>query len=67
MEQANQEIRRTAAASGVRLWQIAEKLGVVDATFSRQLRKEFPTEKRKRVLKIIRELEQERKKGAMGE
>lgn len=67
MEQTNKEVRKAATAAGVKLWQIADKLGVVDATFSRQLRKEFSPEKRKQVLQIIRELEQERKKEAMGE
>lgn len=64
MERANKRIRAVAAAAGVKLWQIADKLGIVDATFSRQLRKEFSPEKRKQVLQIIRELEQEQKKEA---
>ncbi len=64
MEQANTQIRKAAAVAGVKLWQIADKLKIVDTTFSRQLRKEFSDEKREQVLQIIRELEQERKKEA---
>lgn len=64
MCKTNQDVRLAASNAGVRLWQIADKLGIVDATFSRQLRKEFSPEKRKQVLQIIRELEQEQKKEA---
>lgn len=67
MEQTNSKVRGAAGAAGVKLWQIADKLGITDGTFSRQLRKEFTPEKRKRVLQIIRELEQEHKKEAMGQ
>lgn len=55
----NQEIRETAKQKGVRLWMVAEKLGITDATFSRKLRKPFSTEERTRVLAIIDELAQE--------
>lgn len=64
MLQKNQEIRRAAAAAGVRLWQIAEKLGMADSMFSRLLRKEFDPETRERVLQIITELERESKEEA---
>lgn len=33
----NQDIRQKAERSGVRLWQIAEALGVADCNFSRKL------------------------------
>lgn len=59
MTQANQKIRRTAAAAGVKLWQIAERLGITDSYFSRLLRKEFPADKQEEILRIIAELEQE--------
>ena len=53
---ANQDIRRTAAGAGVRLWQIAEALGVADCNFSRKLRKELPDVEKERIFSIIREL-----------
>ena len=59
MTQANQKIRRTAAVAGVKLWQIADKLGYTDSTFSRLLRKELPEDKQAQIMQIIAELEQE--------
>ena len=40
MKQKNSEVRNAIADSGFCYWEIAEKLGVADATFSRYLRKE---------------------------
>ena len=59
MTQANQKIRRTAAAAGVKLWQIANRLGITDSYFSRLLRKELPEKKQAEIMQIIAELEQE--------
>lgn len=59
MTQANQKIRRAAAGAGVKLWQIADKLGITDSYFSRLLRKELPADKQADILRIIAELEQE--------
>lgn len=52
----NQDIRRTAAGAGVKLWQIAEALGIADCSLSRKLRRELPPEEKTRMLNIIREL-----------
>ena len=59
MAQPNQTIRRTAAAAGVRLWQIADRMGYAECYFSRLLRKELPADKQAEILRIIAELEQE--------
>lgn len=59
MTQANQKIRRTALVAGVKLWQIADRLGIADTYFSKMLRKELPPEKQAEILRIIAELEQE--------
>lgn len=59
MTQANQKIRRTAAGAGVKLWQIANRLGITDGYFSRLLRKELPADKQAEIMQIIAELEQE--------
>ena len=40
----NLDIKGYALEKGVKLWQIAEKLGITDATFSIKLRKEFTEE-----------------------
>lgn len=55
----NQEIRRAAAGAGVKLWQIAEALGIADCSLSRKLRRELPPEEKERIFGIIRELTQE--------
>jgi hypothetical protein len=56
---ANQDIRRTAAGAGVKLWQIAAALGIADCNFSRKLRRELPTEEKEKIFSIIRELSAE--------
>lgn len=52
----NDVIRNAAKVKGIRLWQIAEKLGVNDGNFSRKLRRELPEEEQRRILGIIEEL-----------
>lgn len=56
---SNQDIRRTAAGAGVRLWQIAEELGIADCSLSRKLRKELPQEEKQRIFAIIKRLSEE--------
>ena len=55
----NQDIRRTAAGAGVKLWQVADALGIADCSLSRKLRKELPQEEKDRIFGIIRELSPE--------
>lgn len=55
----NQDIRRTAAGAGVKLWQIADALGIADCNFSRKLRKELPQEEKEKILAIIERLSRE--------
>ena len=55
----NQDIRRIAAGAGVKLWQIADALGIADCNFSRKLRKELPQEQKEKIFSIIRKLSQE--------
>lgn len=52
----NQEIRQTAKKSGVKLWQIADKLGINDGNLSRKLRHELTESERVNILNIIAEL-----------
>ena len=54
----NQDIRRAAAGAGVRLWQVAEALGIADCSLSRKLRKELSAEEKEKIFGIIRELSQ---------
>lgn len=55
----NQDIRRTAAGAGVKLWQIAEALGIADCSLSRKLRRELPTAEKERIFTIIEQLSKE--------
>ena len=54
--QANQTIRDTAKAHGVKLWQVAEAYGINDSNFSRKLRKELPEAEQQRIIGIIHRL-----------
>ena len=53
---ANNDIRTRAEKAGVRLWQIAEKMGINDGNFSRKLRRELPQEEKEKIFHIIDEL-----------
>lgn len=57
---ANMEIRNAAKREGVRLWQVAERVGVNDGNFSRKLRRELPSDEQEKILTIINELAAER-------
>lgn len=50
---ANTDIRQAAKAAGVRLWQIADKIGIVDNNFSRRLRRELPDSQKQEIFAII--------------
>ncbi len=52
----NLDIRRTAAGAGVRLWQIAEGLGINACTFSIKLRRELPQAEKEKIFGIIEQL-----------
>lgn len=58
---ANGEIRAEAKRMGVKLWEIAEQLGMNDGNFSRKLRKELPQAENARILAIIDRLAQEKR------
>ena len=55
----NKDIRLAALNCGVKLWQIAERLGIADCSLSRKLRKELSQEEKERILAIIAELSPE--------
>ena len=59
MRVTNQDVRKEVASSGLRLWQIAEALGIADYNFSRKLRRELPAEEKEKIFGIIRELSKE--------
>lgn len=49
----NDDIRKSARAAGVKLWQVAEELGISEFTFSRRLRHELPDNEKAEVFRAI--------------
>lgn len=52
----NQDIRATAKTAGVKLWQVAEAMGITDGNLSRKLRKELSKEEKQLILNIVSRL-----------
>lgn len=52
----NNDIREYAEKNNVRLWQIANRLGINDGNFSRKLRIELTEDKKTEIKAIIDEL-----------
>lgn len=44
---SNEALRRFAAGNGVKLWQVAEALGIADTSLSRKMRKELPPDEKR--------------------
>ena len=55
----NQDVRNAAARTGVKLWQVADALGIADTTLCRRMRKELPQEEKNKIFGIIDELAKE--------
>lgn len=53
---ANQDIRQYAKKAGVRLWEVAEFLGISDPTMTRKLRHELPETEKTKLFEIIDKL-----------
>ncbi len=57
---ANKEIKTRAKEKGVFLWEVADKIGIIDTSFSRKLRHELPDREKQEIFKIIDELAAEK-------
>lgn len=55
----NKDIRCAIGARGLKQWQVADALGVSEATFYRKLRKELPNDEKEKILAVIEELGKE--------
>ena len=53
---SNLDIREAATLAGVKLWQIADALGIADFNLSRKLRHELSPAEKERIFKIISDL-----------
>lgn len=60
MIKPNQDVRIELKSSGIKQWQIAEKLFMSEPNFSRKLRKELSEEEKKIILKIIQSMKGEK-------
>ena len=52
----NQSIRNYAQKHGVKLWEIAEAIGMTDSTFSRKLRLELPSDQQDHICRVIEQI-----------
>lgn len=55
----NVDIRNMAGGYGIKLWQVADALGMNESAFSRKLRKELPCEEKQRIMEAIERLAQD--------
>lgn len=62
MLSSNLEIKLKAKEAGVKLWQIADRLGMNDGNFSRKLRHELPVSEKLKILTIIKQISKEGEK-----
>ena len=56
----NVQIRESAKEAGVKLWEIADRLGMTDSSFIRKLRRDLPADEQEKIAGIIEALAVER-------
>ncbi len=66
IQQYNLDVRKEIAGSGLRLWHVAEALGIPDSSLSRKLRRELPDAEKERIRDIITQLTAGREAGNDG-
>lgn len=49
----NEDIKAYARLHKVKLWQIAEALGITDSAFSRKMRHELEPEVKRKIMKLV--------------
>lgn len=57
MKQANKEFRADMKAAGIRLWQIANEIGVSEATITRLLRVEIDEETKRQLVQAAQRIQ----------
>lgn len=57
----NQELKEKIKSKNIKLWEVAEKLGIHDSNFSRILRYQLNDEQYAKISDAIKELESDRK------
>ena len=59
----NKDLREYAKAKKVRLWEVADKLGISEPTMTRKLRHELYADEKEKIISIIDEIAAERGAG----
>lgn len=52
----NLELRAAAKKTGVRLWELADSLGISDGMLSRKLRKELTASENEKMIRLINDI-----------
>jgi predicted XRE-type DNA-binding protein len=58
MQTSNKDIRQEIKQSHLKMWNVAEKLGIQDSYFSRMLRHELPPDEKDKIRTAITELKE---------
>lgn len=53
----NKDIKQLLKSKGIYQWQLADRLGISEPTITRWFRRELPQEKKKHIIKVIKEME----------
>lgn len=61
MNSLNSDIRVCAFQNDIRMYRIAEKLGIHYVTLNNKLRKKLSTEEKRKIFNVIEELKEEKK------
>ena len=56
----NEELKSFIKSKNIKLWQVADKLGIYDTNFSKMLRYKLKDEELNKVYKAVKELEREK-------
>ena len=59
LRKANLAIRKKIEKSGIHYWEIADRIGISDATICKWFRKELPEDRKEQILKAIEEISKE--------
>ena len=62
MKQANKEFRADMKAAGISLWQIANEIGVSEATITRLLRVEIDEETKRQLVQAAQRIQKRNEK-----
>ncbi len=59
MKVANEDVRKAVKEAGLRMWMIADELGIADHALSKKLRYELSDKEKEAIYKIVNNLAKE--------